>query len=96
MANTRVGHFAAGATTNTGTSPTEPASLQARAQAFNSKTPGKFSPNGVNQQLLPSGNGMSQKDASRITPSGMLPSQNGSSQSTYGKLTPQYGMSLNI
>jgi hypothetical protein len=94
-ATSRMAHFAAGATTNTG--PTESASLQARAQKFNAADPGKFVPNGVNQPyMLSPGNGNSPADAARQTPTGQLPSQNGMAASTYSKLIPQYGMSLNL
>lgn len=92
MINSRKAHFTQGATSVPG----ETASLMQSGQQFNMKDPNKFSPNGLNQQLLPSANGMSAKDASRQTPNGLLPSQNGMSASTYSKLIPQYGMSLNI
>jgi len=89
----RSGEFAAGA--NSG--PTEPASLQQRAARFNEQIPGKFKPNGINQQIMPSADGMSSKDAQRQTPSGMLPDfLNGSSRSTVNKLVPSYGMNLAI
>jgi hypothetical protein len=91
----RQAHFAAGASPNQG--PSEPYSLQQRAQAFNAQNPQAFKPNGLNQQIMPSGNGMSDKDAQRITPSGMLPDfANGSSQSTANKLVPSYGMNLQL
>lgn len=87
-----MGEFASGVTSG----PSETSSLKQRADRFNEQTPGKFNANGLNQQIMPSGNGMSARDASRITPSGMLPSQNGMSASTYGQIAPKYGMTLNI
>jgi len=76
--------------------PTETASLQQRAARFNALDPGKFKANGLNQQIMPSSNGMSQKDSSRLTPNGMLPDSNGMSKDTYSRLVPDYGMSLNL
>lgn len=91
--NSRQSEFNAGMASG----PTEPASLQQRAQRFNSLNPSKFTPNGLNQQIMPSGNGMSAQDAQRITPGGMLKDvRNGASASTANKLTPQYGMQLNL
>lgn len=80
-----------------GMSPQEPPSLQATSSNFNQKVPHKFTPNGLNQQIIPSGNGMDAVAAQRITPGGMLKDfSNGSSQSTVAKLQPKYGTTLNL
>lgn len=80
-----------------GHSPTESLGLLASAARFNAGSPRSFRPNGLNQPVLPSGNGMSAADATRITPNGMLPSMNGSSAQTYNAVNPKaYGIDLNI
>jgi len=92
MAQSRQSEFSTGMKSG----PTEPASLQQRAARFNELNPGKFKPNGLNQQIMPSSNGMSAKDATRQTPNGMLENSNGMSDSTYSRLVPQYGMNLTL
>jgi hypothetical protein len=92
MAPSRSDEFSTGK--NSG--PQEPASLQQRAARFNELNPQRFKPNGLNQQIMPSANGMSGKDAARQTPNGMLETDNGMSASTYQKLIPQYGMNLSL
>lgn len=88
----RTGNFAAGTI-----APTETPSLMQRDQKFNSKVPGKFTPNGLNQPvMLDPGNGNGPKDATRQTPNGELPDSNGMSQSTYSKLDPSLSTHLNF
>ena len=93
MKQTRSSEFSTGQNS----SPTEPASLQQTAARFNSLDPGKFKPNSVLQQIMPSGDGNSATDAQRITPNGMLANlKNGASASTAAQLQPQMGMNLNL
>jgi hypothetical protein len=82
----RSGNFAVGATP----------SLMLTGQRENSQDPRTFKANGLNQQIIPSSNGMSAQDAKRMTPNGELPDANGMASDTYSQLTPSISMKLNI
>jgi hypothetical protein len=84
--------------TGAGTTPRAPESLQADQQRDAAEDPDEqgFRPNGVNMQLIASGDGNSDKDQERrLMGGGYLAAQNGISATSYQQTRPFMSTSLN-